>query len=125
MIELTNSGDVEFARQNRNFNMDRMHASNKTKGKKFTLNFSRANKNIYVIPLTKLGIVHRLPAPMHDSLLIMAHNVIPHKARRDALRLKAKRTRKSKRMNLPCKLIWRNLVRNMLKYCFNRTSVLM
>ena len=82
-----------IARQNGDLNIDvdSFHAKNKHKGKNSTLHFILLLLTLFVeVSSTKhLGIMHRLPVSMCNSLLIMARNLRPHQAREHSIRLKA------------------------------------
>ena len=100
MIGLTNAGGIAMARQDGDFNIDidNFHTKNEHKGKNCTLYFILLLLTLFVkFNATKrLGIIHRLPAPTHNSLLIMARNLRPRQDREDSIRFKAQRDEKTK-----------------------------
>ena len=104
MIGLTNAGGIAMARQDGDFNIDidSLHAKNEHKGKNCTLYFILLLLTLFVkFNATKsLGIIHRLPAPIHNSLLIMARNLRPRQDREDSIRFKAQRDEKRRKNEL-------------------------
>ena len=105
MIGLNNAGGMALARQNGDFNITRTRAKNKNKGK-YGEHQSIISNQLYldIINNERIGIMHKLSTPMYNSLLIMARNFRPHKAKQDTLRLKASRDEKRKRDELALEL---------------------
>ena len=101
MIGITNTAGMVMARQNIDFNIDidNLCAKNKHKGKNHTLLFILLLLTLCVEVNTakRLGIMHRLPAPMCNSLLTMTRNLRLHQAREDSVRLKAQRDEKRRK----------------------------